>query len=220
MVARHVILLAGALVSAALVQTSQQTAGNMNLMGAWNQRASCGDIWGYTAPDRRENALLCVRPEGLSIIDIAADPPVEVGFAPSLTPSRDTKDVKVYDHYAILIMEGEPAQVIDLTDPAKPVTVSTIQIGPATPHGGAHNALVDGHFLYAIGDHGRGGHRFHRGGEACSGMATPGAAIGGLSLPAGGGLDFNKAEIGDYRVSESSYARRQSRAGAGNSLKG
>ena len=130
---------------------------NMTLIGNLNERGSYGDIWGYTAPDGREYALLCVRSEGLSIIDVSADPLVEVGFAPSLSPGRDAKDVKVFDHYAILIKEHEPAQVIDLSEPANPVTVSTIHIGPAGGNGGAHNALVDGHYLYTMGGRGTGG---------------------------------------------------------------
>ncbi|HIC36565.1 MAG TPA: choice-of-anchor B family protein, partial [Candidatus Marinimicrobia bacterium] len=58
---------------------------------------------------------------------------------------------KVYDHYAILIKEYEPAQVINLADPADPVVVSTIHFGDPYTDGGAHNCYVDGQYLYAIG---------------------------------------------------------------------
>ena len=135
----------------------QQLTSNMSLAGEWNGLDTYGDIWGYTAPDGKEYALLCARNAGLSIIDISASPPLEVGFVPSLFPGNDAKDVKVYDHYAILIKQHEPAQVIDLSNPANPVTVSTIHIGPGEEGGGAHNAFVEGSYLYTMGDHGLGG---------------------------------------------------------------
>ncbi|HIA95092.1 MAG TPA: choice-of-anchor B family protein [Candidatus Marinimicrobia bacterium] len=127
-------------------------AQNMSLFGTWDNREKYGDIWGYTdANTGIEYALICARDEGLSIIDITDDPPVEVGFVPSIEPGNDAKDVKVYDHYAILIKEYEPAQVINLADPADPVVVSTIHFGDPYTDGGAHNCYVDGQYLYAIG---------------------------------------------------------------------
>lgn len=136
---------------------AQILVNNMGFLGNWNGRSTYGDVWGYTAPDGREYALLCVRNKGLSIIDITDDEPVEVGIAPSINPNSDAKDVKVYDHYAILIKENEPAQVIDLADPTNPLTVSTIHIGPQQNGGGAHNAFVQDNYLYTLGDHGTGG---------------------------------------------------------------
>jgi len=91
-----------------------------------------------------------VRNEGLSIIDISNEP-VEVGFVSSMSPSKDAKDVKVYDHYAVLIKEYEPAQIIDLIDPSNPVVVSTIHFGNNNSDGGAHNCYIDGSILYVIG---------------------------------------------------------------------
>ncbi len=124
---------------------------NMNLLGTWDQRNNYGDIWGYTdANTGIEYALICARGEGLSIIDIS-DIPVEVAFVPSLYPGNDAKDVKVYDHYAVLIKEYEPAQVIDLSDPANPQEVSTIHFGNSVEDGGAHNCYIDGDYLYVIG---------------------------------------------------------------------
>ncbi len=142
---------------------SQSSQKNMTLLGNWNGResqggSSYGDIWGYTDTSTgREYALLTVMDSGLSIIDISADSLVEVGFFPSLQPGRDAKDVKVYEHYAILIKENEPAQIIDLADPANPDSVSIIHIGPPKLNGGAHNAFVQGQYLYTTGNHGVGG---------------------------------------------------------------
>ena len=124
---------------------------NMDLLGTWNERENYGDIWGYTDQTTgKEYALLCVRDEGLSIIDIS-DQPVEVGFVPSMQFGSDAKDVKVFDHYAVLIKETEPAQIIDLSDPEDPNVVSTIHFGLSIEDGGAHNCYINGQYLYVIG---------------------------------------------------------------------
>ena len=124
---------------------------NMSLFGTWNNRSNYGDIWGYAdANTGIEYALMCARDEGLSIIDITNEP-VEVGFVSSDGNGVDAKDVKVYDTYAVLISEREPAKVIDLSDPANPIVVSTIHFGNSSTDGGAHNCYIDGEYLYAIG---------------------------------------------------------------------
>ena len=124
---------------------------NMDLLGTWNERENYGDIWGYTDQTTgKEYALLCVRDEGLSIIDIS-DQPIEVGFVPSMQVGSDAKDVKVFDHYAVLIKETEPAQIIDLSDPEDPNVVSTIHFGLSVEDGGAHNCYINGQYLYVIG---------------------------------------------------------------------
>jgi len=124
---------------------------NINLLGTWNERDDYGDIWGYTDQTTGiEYALLCVRGEGLSVIDIS-DQPVEVGFVPSMQVGSDAKDVKVFDHYAVLIKENEPAQIIDLSDPENPNVVSTIHFGLSIEDGGAHNCYINGQYLYVIG---------------------------------------------------------------------
>ena len=133
-----------------------QTSHRLSLEGLWNGRTGYGDVWGYTAPGGAEYALINVRGAGLSIIDINGDQPVEIGFAAAIADGYpDAKDVKVYDHYAILVNENAPAQVIDLADPANPVTVATIFIGDSSiTNGGAHNAFVEGRYLYITGGHG------------------------------------------------------------------
>jgi len=124
---------------------------NMDLLGTWNERENYGDIWGYTDQTTgKEYALLCVRDEGLSIIDIS-DQPIEVGFVPSMQVGSDAKDVKVFNHYAVLIKETEPAQIIDLSDPEDPNVVSTIHFGLSVEDGGAHNCYISGQYLYVIG---------------------------------------------------------------------
>jgi len=117
-----------------------------------------GDVWGYTAPDGTEYALLAGRGGGLSILDITAAPaaaPVEVGFVPAFVPPPperiDSKDVKVYEHYAYLVNERGPIQIIDIEDPTNPVQVGTLDTQPGTSLGGAHNVAVFNGYLWVTG---------------------------------------------------------------------
>ncbi|HSG99588.1 MAG TPA: choice-of-anchor B family protein, partial [candidate division Zixibacteria bacterium] len=136
-----------------LVVTPQSVSSGVSLVGAWNQRGTYGDCWGYEA-DGVEYALICARNEGVSIIDIDATPPTEVGFIPSIAPGMDAKDVKIYQNFAIVIKEYEPIQIVDLTDVTNPSQVATIQpVGSS----GAHNCMVDGDYLYVVGNHSIGG---------------------------------------------------------------
>ena len=140
--------------SVILSAVPQIVSNNMTLVGVWNERGTYGDCWGYTdTATGTEYALICARNEGVSIVDIDQDPPVEVGFLPGIVAGNDTKDVKLYKNYAIVIAENESAQVFDISSPAAPVQVSVIPM----PGGGAHNCLVDGDYLYVIGDHNTGG---------------------------------------------------------------
>ena len=133
----------------------QEMASMMNLVGYWHERTGYGGIWGYTdSASGRQYALICSRPQGVSIVDIDTNPPVEVGFLPSITPNRDAKEVQVYRHYALTVKESEPMQVWDISDVTSPVQVATIQ-----PDGGsgAHTCLVDGNYVYVVGNHNFGG---------------------------------------------------------------
>ena len=124
---------------------------NTSLVGVWDERGSWSDLWGYVAPDGREYALVALQAFGLSVIDISGPTPVEVGFVPTASGANDSKDVKVYDHYAYLVNETGPIQIIDLANPASPVQVGLLDTQPGIVGGGAHNAWIDGETLYAIG---------------------------------------------------------------------
>lgn len=127
---------------------------NMMRYGVWNGREEYGGIWGYVdSASGKEYALICCRNEGVAIVDVNVDPPVEVGFMPSLVPDRDAKEVQVYRNYAILVKENEDLQVYDLSDVSNPTQVSTI----VPDNNGSHTCLVDGHYLYVQGNHGVGG---------------------------------------------------------------
>ena len=113
-----------------------------------------GDVWGYTASDGTEYALLTNRWEGLYILDVSGAPaavPEVVGFVASVEGANDSKDVKVYGHYAYLAHEGGPVQIIDLVDPSAPVTVGTLDVQPGVFGSGAHNLLVAQDHLWVVG---------------------------------------------------------------------
>ncbi len=144
--------------SRVLPQEPEIVSNNMTITGSLHEYNTYGDIWGYTSSAGREYALLCLRDHGLSIIDVTDAEPVEVGFVPSINPGgSDSKDVKVYGDYAYLVNEREPIQIIDLSDPTNPQDVGEIDLTPVAGGNGAHNAYVDGDYLYVVGDHGVGG---------------------------------------------------------------
>ncbi len=132
--------------------TTQKPYSNMNLVGYLHEYNKYGDIWGYT-DNGTEYALICVRDEGVSIVDVSATPPVEVGFITPTIQGVDSKDIKIYQNYAILINESADIQIYDLTDITNPTLTGTF-----TPDGGgSHNCIVEGDYLYVSGNHGNGG---------------------------------------------------------------
>ena len=137
---------------------AQIVAENMRLIGIWDGRSgpdSYGDCWGYTdSATGKEYGLLNHRSEGVSIIDLSLDPLEEVGFMPVVTASPDCHDVKVYKHYAILLAQFEPVQIFDISDVTNPIKVSEIILDGGL---GAHNCMVDGDYLYIVGNEGLGG---------------------------------------------------------------
>jgi choice-of-anchor B domain-containing protein len=144
---------------------AQHDAHNMTLVGHLDEWSRYGDVWGYADPATgREYALLTARDHGLSIIDVTADQPVEVGFVPGLTDTngnRDSKDVKTYGPYAYLVNEYAPIQIISIADPAAPVQVGTLDVQPDVSLGGSHNILIEGDHLYVIGGRSPGGLRIY-----------------------------------------------------------
>lgn len=78
-------------------------------------------LWGYTAPDGREYALLGVnggsgRPGGTSIVDITDENNVvQVAFIGG--PNSSWREMKTYGHYAYVVTEaGGGVQIIDLSE--------------------------------------------------------------------------------------------------------
>lgn len=153
------------------LDAAQADFDSLYVWGHWHGRSGYGGSWGYVdSVTGKEYALICSRPQGVSIVDINSWPPQEVGFMPSLTPNRDAKEVKVYRHYAITVKENEPLQIFDIANVTAPVQVSTI-----TPiNSGSHNCWVEGHYLYVVGNHGIGGLEIWN----ISNPANPGPRVG------------------------------------------
>ena len=124
---------------------------NATLASRWSERGSWADVWGYTAPDGREYALVALQNFGLSVIDVTGGTAAEVGFVPTASGARDSKDVKVVGEYAYLVNEVGPIQIVSLANPAQPRQVGTLDVQPGIGNGGAHNVAVDGGYLYVTG---------------------------------------------------------------------
>ena len=129
---------------------------NVTFLSNLNQYSSAGysDIWGYTAPNGIEYALLGVV-TGTSIISLA-DPtnPVEAAFIPA--PQSSWRELKVHSHYAYVVTDatGEGLQIIDLAQlPDTAVLVNTV----STYFYNAHDLLIDNGFCYVVGGDGIGG---------------------------------------------------------------
>ena len=154
-----------------LSETETDASDSLYLWGRWHGRTGYGGSWGYVdSATGNEYALICSRPQGVSIVDINTWPPQEVGFMPSITPGRDAKEVKVYRHWAFVVKENEPIQVFNLANVTNPVQVSTI-----TPiNSGSHNCWVEGNYLYVVGNHGVGGLEIWN----ITNPANPGARVG------------------------------------------
>ena len=135
-------------------QVSLGVAGASSLDPGRAQTSTYGDLWGYTAPDGTEYALLAARGAGLSVIDITGAPaqaPVEVGFLAAPPGTSDSKDVKVFGQTAYVVNEVGPIQIVDLSDPTAPVQVGLLDVQPGVPSGGAHNVLVARDHLWVTG---------------------------------------------------------------------
>ncbi len=136
---------------------------NATFLGQLDERSSYGDVWGYVDPATgREYALLAVRYDGLSIIDLDGPSLQEVGFVDGLGSFfgvDDAKDIKTYGHYAYLAHEFNDILVIDLSDPTNPDDVAQIDARPGPGDDGSHNILIEGDYLYVVGGRSPGGLR-------------------------------------------------------------
>ncbi|MGH8014850.1 MAG: hypothetical protein ACREBV_01515, partial [Candidatus Zixiibacteriota bacterium] len=145
-------------VSSVISSVAAFPGSGIELLDFWHGYGTYGDCWGYIdeATDD-EYALICARNDGVAIIDLQASPIAEVGFLPGNFPGDDIKDVKIYKNYAITISEYSPGQIFDISNPASPVKVADILNITGDASNGAHNCMVDGDYLYVIGNHDIGG---------------------------------------------------------------
>ena len=103
-------------------------------------------LWGYTAPDGREYALLGGY-TGTHIIDITSKPIVQVAFIPG--PSSGWREMKTFGRYAYVVSEGGGGlQIIDLGN--LPDTAILIKADQTVFRTG-HTINQEGSWLYVNG---------------------------------------------------------------------
>lgn len=122
---------------------------NVTLLARVDDHAAYNDVWGYTAPDGREYALLGGR-QGLAILNVT-DPlaPVEVAWFPGV--DCIWRDIKTWQHWVYVVNDcAGGVQVIDMADPDAPVVVNEFGLS-FLQH--AHNVQIDTQTgkLYACG---------------------------------------------------------------------
>ena len=117
---------------------------NMSYVGQIDYDDILSDVWGYTAPDSTEYALVGMQ-SGVSIVSLA-DPsnPVEVDFVPGAL--SDWRDIKTWGDHAYVINEtGNGLAVIDLSP--LPDSVNAYDWQPNLPGLGTlntcHNLWID-----------------------------------------------------------------------------
>jgi len=114
---------------------------------------TCNDVWGYTAPDGHEFALVGHR-FGTYIYDVSTNPhdPIEVGFIPGETSTW--RDLKVHGHYCYVTNEtGGGIDIISLEDPFNPYKVGSYTSSTPT----AHNLFIADGYAYIVGSGGGAG---------------------------------------------------------------
>ncbi len=101
--------------------------------------SSYNDIWGYTAPDGREFAIVGTT-DGTQFFD-CSDPvnPVQVGFIDG--PNSLWRDMKTWDQYCYIVSEGGGSiQIVSLVNPDSPTLVGT---AGQSIFSSAHNIAID-----------------------------------------------------------------------------
>jgi choice-of-anchor B domain-containing protein len=114
---------------------------------------ACNDVWGYTAPDGHEFALVGHR-TGTYIFDVSTNPhdPIEVGFI--LGETSSWRDLKVHGYYCYVTNEtGGGVDIISLEDPFNPYKVGSHTSSTPT----AHNLFIADGYAYLVGSGGGGG---------------------------------------------------------------
>ena len=94
-----------ALLAAGILAASISAQGvNCALLGTFNNHGPFNDIWGYTAPNGDEYALLCTT-TGTVVVDVTnPGSPIERGFFPF--GSSTWRDCRTYGNYAYVVTEA------------------------------------------------------------------------------------------------------------------
>ena len=135
---------------AAFGATSLSAQGvNCALLGTFNNHGPFNDVWGYTAPNGDEYALLCTT-TGTVVVDVTNPAtPIERGF---LTFGSSTwRDCRTFGNYAYVVTEATAGfQIIDLSNPNSPVSLGAFG---TSVNSNAHNICIDvgAGRLYCVG---------------------------------------------------------------------
>jgi choice-of-anchor B domain-containing protein len=126
-----------ALVALSAPPAAAQLASNITYHSKLDQHGDYADIWGYTAPDGREYALLGAQ-TGLAVINITNRiAPYETEYFSGVFSIW--RDIKTYGSYAYVVNESSGGLAIfDLSDPENPQAAGTYS-GFST----AHNLYIE-----------------------------------------------------------------------------
>ena len=114
-------------------------ADGVTLMAKVQPGSDCNDIWGYTAPNGDEYALVGTV-AGTSIYN-CVNPSAPYLTAAIPGPGSIWRDLKTYGEYAYVVTEGAGGmQIIDLSDPENPFLVKT---WASNYYSNAHNIAID-----------------------------------------------------------------------------
>ncbi|MGK0204331.1 MAG: choice-of-anchor B domain-containing protein [Planctomycetota bacterium] len=128
------------LLLATVLATSLSAQGvNCALLGTFNNHGPFNDVWGYTAPNGDEYALLAST-TGTVVVDVTNPAtPIERGFFPF--GSSTWRDIRTYGTYAYVVTEATSGfQIIDLSNPNSP---SVVGVFGTSVTSNAHNVCVD-----------------------------------------------------------------------------
>ncbi len=126
--------------SLALFPAAAAAQGNgVTLLAKVKNYQEYNDIWGYTAPNGDEYAIVGTNTGTVFYDCTNPASPVEVGFISG--PNSIWRDMKTYSHYAYIVTEGGGGvQIVDLSNPNSPTLVKT---WGSQYWSNAHNIAID-----------------------------------------------------------------------------
>jgi len=127
------------LVATALAGSLACQGVNCALLGTFNVHGPFNDVWGYTAPNGDEYALLGAT-TGTVVVDVTnPSNPIERGFFPF--GSSTWRDIRTFGNYAYVVTEATAGfQIINLTNPNNPTVAGTAGTSVSSS---AHNVCID-----------------------------------------------------------------------------
>jgi len=134
---------------------SQLANKNMYLLANINTHTlQYSAIWGYSAPDGREYAIMGSH-DGTQFVDITDVSNIhEVGFLPSTNPNSGNnswREMKTYSHYAYIVSEvaNSGVQIVDLQ--YLPDSIHYVKKFLTPGHSSTHSISQSGPYLYLNG---------------------------------------------------------------------